>query len=1046
MNNCRFFLLLITLLAFQPLEAQVDNYNIRYFSSKDGLSHDVVECIFQDSRGFIWVGTSYGLNRFDGNKFEVFTKRKSGLINNRIENIYEDIHGKLWIGSRKGQFSFYSGAGLIALFDVKTEQAIPFDEYFPEAPIKNIDIEFLRTDSNRNLWLISKQGAVYKYDGTFNLILKNENFKKATVFKIIDDNEVYIFTQNPNELIKVNSKGKILKRTFLDKSEISKIGKLTDDLFFVVQHYSLLLKDKVLVYDWDGNRQENYFKFESDTKQKAGDFFQINVENEKFQFWTTGQNNLVAYNEQGELIFDFSKHIFKDVPRFLIKKVLLDQFKNIWIVSENGLLLLSPKVQLFKTFFIQKNPEKSNFSMRGLIALDENNILATSYKGFYLVNKSNLETTKIEFNLKQDFNGSPYGLAFCSIGDRILCGFDSKHYWIIDKAKLKFELTTLKESGYRIKSFFKDRLNQTWALTNKGMFLFDLKENKIKKNTSSAREDNLFEPEANFVLENKDQLLLATEKGLFSMNYQGNLLEHFEELRNFQINYLHQVNEDEYWLATKGNGLIFWNRKTNKIRTFSKEEGLTHDYIYSIHEDEFGSFWLPSNDGLMRFNPKDFSINTFNTSDGIAHNEFNTYANMVDKNGQIYLGGLNGVTTFHPKDFQFLEKQNTPLRIISIQKLEKGATEYSDFEISDKIQFQSSIKAIAFEFSLLDYYNSFQSKFAYQIENYDDNWNYLDQNRLTINKLPYGNYTLKVKAQGKNGVWTNQILDIPLYILKPFYLKWQFIVLSILALLASIYGGFRWRIKQLERSNLVLENTVAERTKELANLNQVKDEFFAIIAHDMRGLVLSFKNISQKISFLQRKGRDKEVKNFLESIDKSADSLSNLLDNLLNWALVEKGVFPHHPESFNLEKLVIENVKLFHQLSKIKEVKLSYDVHETLNIYADRNAVLTIIRNLISNAIKFSSAGDEVFIKAFKKSGEVQIQIEDSGVGIPSEKLDGIFNLDSKKTNRGTIGEKGTGLGLLLCKELISLNNGAISINSEEGKGTKVAIDFPSAA
>jgi len=376
-------------------------------------------------------------------------------------------------------------------------------------------------------------------------------------------------------------------------------------------------------------------------------------------------------------------------------------------------------------------------------------------------------------------------------------------------------------------------------------------------------------------------------------------------------------------------------------------------------------------------------------------------------------------------------------------------------------------KSFEFDFFLLDYANSFQSTYAYKIEGYDQKWTNLSTNQLRINRLPYGDYILKVKAKGSKETWSNQVLELPINVLRPFYLTWQFILVGLIALLALGYMIIQWRLKILENRNLELERVVAERTKELeqnskelaqnaevlaqnskelADLNQTKDQFFAIIAHDMRGLVLSFKNVSQKVGFLRRKGREKEVDVFLKNIDKSADNLSNLLDNLLNWALVEKGVFPYHPELFNLERVVMENIKLFTELSRIKDIPLSYEVHETLNVYADKNAVSTIIRNLMNNAIKYSSPGAAVIIKAHQVDGKIQIEIKDTGEGIESEALEKIFQLDTQKTKQGTLGEKGTGLGLVLCKELVMLNKGDINIKSEEGKGTSVFVGLPMVA
>ena len=391
--------------------------------------------------------------------------------------------------------------------------------------------------------------------------------------------------------------------------------------------------------------------------------------------------------------------------------------------------------------------------------------------------------------------------------------------------------------------------------------------------------------------------------------------------------------------------------------------------------------------------------------------------------------------------------------VSNIKKLKINEKDFQKILKDDKdlnLSMEANDKSLVVDFSLLDYPNSFHSTYAYKIEGYDKEWRTLRNNQLTIGRLPYGDYKVKVKAKGRKETWSRQVLDLPLTVLRPFYLTWQFILLAGLAMIGIGFVLFKLRLKQLENRNLELEKVIEERTKklsqtskELASLNKTKDQFFAIIAHDLRGLVLSFRNVSKKVDFLQRKGRKEEVKDMLLNIDKAADNLSNLLDNLLNWALVEKGVFPYHPELFNLERLVIENIKLFTQLSRIKGIHLNYDVHETLNLYADKNSISTILRNLISNAMKYSREGDVVIIKAYKKEGEIQIEVVDTGEGIALNKLEHIFKLDSKKTKRGTMGEEGTGLGLVLCKELTELNNGDIKIESEEGKGTRVFVGLP---
>ncbi len=877
------------------------------------------------------------------------------------------------------------------------------------------------------------------------MIRKNKSFGEATGIKIFGKNEIWI--KIGNNLIRLNEKGEeiILFKTSAEPG--GRFGKLSQQRIWVQQSIQSIHHSHLEVYDSLGNKSLLKNNFELKDPPKWISTTQTIDKNNDLRIWHFGVGTLISTDENGEQILDFSSRICSRFPKLYISNMASDQFNNTWLATSRGLILISPKTNFFQTFLTVKNPLLGSYSMRGMQEIDDHKILASTYQGFFLINKLTGDTSILPTvsSVKKD---QSFGLKMTTIGDSIFCGKHGVNFWIINKNSLKFHFKNFKNlDAGEIHSFYQDKQKQIWICSAEGLFWLDLSNEKALRPPRADLENDIYQKRVNHFFENGNEIFISTEAGLFTIDHQGALLEDFEELSNFQINCIHPETTNNYWLATKGSGLILWNRVTHSIQQFSKEQGLSDDFIYTILEDEFGFFWLPSNNGLMRFNPKDFSVNIFNEGSGIADREFNLHSHLQGKDGQIYLGGTNGITTFHPRDFQFLEKNNIPLLVTAYKKLGVGEVNFKTvkaFKKTEKeIVFQATDKAVALEFCLLDYSNSFQSKYAYKIKGYDDTWNYMKSNRLIINRLPYGNYTLQVKAQGSYGTWSEQVLTFPLYVVKPFYLTWTFLGLVTLSLVGLIYGVFRWRIIQLKKQNVALESIVEERTKELADLNKTKDQFFAIIAHDMRGLVLSFKNISQKVGFLQRKGRDQEVKIFLESVDKSAESLSNLLDNLLNWALVEKGVFPHHPELFNLERIVIENIKLFTQMSRIKEIELSYDVPETLNLFADKNAISTIIRNLINNAIKFSTAGDKVIIEAFKNASQIQIQIKDTGIGIAEGKLKDIFELDSKKTHRGTVGEKGTGLGLMLCKELVALNQGEIRIESGEGKGTKVYLEFP---
>lgn len=1009
--------------------AQEENFSIRHFTKDDGLSHNDPTTLFQDSRQFIWIGTRFGLNRFDGHEFKAFSKRKNGLDQNPILDILEDQHEKLWI------ISFDK---LISVFDVENEHAVTFDEYFPNAPFQNKDIHHLKSDKENNIWILKKDGTLFQYDIEFKKVTQHEKLVDVETFMITEEKELLGFNQKYKEIVKINSSGEQVESVSLDAQFVHDIGDFSDEVFWVSLGTPKNLEDRLLAFDWDGNRQTEYFKFKSDSQQWSPKSFFYSDKKQNIHIWHTGINLLLVTNEKGEMIYNFSKLVFQDLNEWFTNEVFIDQSKNVWVTSNKGLILITPKENYFQSFLSQEDSKETILhSSRGIESLDDNHLFVATYLGFYKVNKSTLEIKKINVDLHGQL--SPYGVGTFSVGENILCGMHGPNFWIFDKQTLEYDFRILDLKEFQFKFFFKDQFNQIWIGTNKGLLTLDLKSKEVKRPALFSEENDFYGTSIHHIIEDKEHLLVGTELGLYRIDSQGKVLNHFEEIKIYQIKYIHSVNSHQFWLATQGDGIIFWDSTNNEVRQFTKEHGLIDDVIYSIHEDEFGFFWMPSNNGLMRFNPRDFSINAFNERDGLANNEFNTFSHFVDDTGQIYLGGINGITTFHPKDFQSFSEKDIPLKIITSQKLETDSTHFFDIKWDKELNFYPSDKTIALEFCLFDYFNSFQSKYAYQIEGFDDKWNYLNNNRLEINRLPYGNYKINVKAKGTNGVWSNQKLAIPFNVLKPFYLKWYFILISLLGIVTLVYGVIRWRFIQLENKNLILENVVAQRTKELENLNKIKDQFFAIIGHDLRRHVTSFRKVSEKVNFLKQKGRSKELDNYFLRLDRSADSLSYLLDNLLNWALIEKGIFPYHPERIDLKKIIEENIELFRLVSETKEVNIFNKFPDELFCHADKNAVLTIIRNVMSNAIKFSKVGGEIIIN----SDNNKITIQDFGVGIDSEKLENIFELDTKNYQHGTQSEKGVGLGLRLCNELVKLNKGTISIQSEIGKGTKVVIEFP---
>lgn len=263
----------------------------------------------------------------------------------------------------------------------------------------------------------------------------------------------------------------------------------------------------------------------------------------------------------------------------------------------------------------------------------------------------------------------------------------------------------------------------------------------------------------------------------------------------------------------------------------------------------------------------------------------------------------------------------------------------------------------------------------------------------------------------------------------------------------------------LENMNVILEQQVKERTAELqaqhvelqeknAQLhaaNASKDKFFSIISHDLRSPLSTLLGFAQLLADQIRTASTDAVTDYAVKIRSSAERLNALLENLLSWSRLQRGVMEHCPEEIALHELIEDNLALFASKAESKQIWLSSSVAEHIEVYADYNMVNTVARNLLSNALKFSRSGDSIRVSAVESDRHIEIAVADTGLGIPADSLSKLFRADSHYTNIGTGGETGTGLGLLLCQEMVEKNSGSIWVESEVGKGTTFRFTLPKA-
>jgi len=264
-----------------------------------------------------------------------------------------------------------------------------------------------------------------------------------------------------------------------------------------------------------------------------------------------------------------------------------------------------------------------------------------------------------------------------------------------------------------------------------------------------------------------------------------------------------------------------------------------------------------------------------------------------------------------------------------------------------------------------------------------------------------------------------------------------------LAIVIAILTWLFYQIRKSKRQLEVQHELIEAQKVQLEKLNETKDHFFAIIAHDMRNAVFSFRGISKKVSFLIKTNQLQRLQDIGSGIDNAVNNLTNLLNNLLEWALLQKGSIPYNPTPIVVSEVVAEVLEMAENVAEVKKIELVNQISPQTKVFADRNALSTIVRNLVGNAIKFTEIGGKVTINTKDLDDKTFIEINDTGTGISAQRMEKLFEINKKKVARGTAGEKGSGLGLVLVRELVEINKGTIEVFSDLGKGTTFTFSIP---
>lgn len=479
--------------------------------------------------------------------------------------------------------------------------------------------------------------------------------------------------------------------------------------------------------------------------------------------------------------------------------------------------------------------------------------------------------------------------------------------------------------------------------------------------------------------------------------------------------------------------------------------GLPSNTIYSSLPGNDGNMWLSSNSGIIMRDSKSGRFIPFSINEGLQEEEFNRLAFTETKSGKLVFGGINGINIFDPLKVSVKNEEFVP-KILSATFTNPLAKDPSRLRFSsfrEPLQVSSSQNFVDFHFFVPYFKQPKRFTLLYKLENFDQDWKEVNvENSVSYANLPPGEYTFVVKTISLDG--PEKTAQVSMVINPPYWQTWWFILLSLFVVAFFVMTIIRSYIRKAQYDRQRLEILLRLRTSEIEQskeelqiLNQKKDLIFSILSHDLRSPLTTLKGfLGYLITHAHELSTD-ELKRHAINIKTSVTNSLDLIDNTLFWSLSQMGNIHYTPTDFSLPGL-LEKLKGLYQLTADKKrIPLSIHCDESILIHGDENMIYVTLRNLVSNALKFTREGNPVTITCSQKDDYVEINVMDKGIGMSEDYLQKILSQDQPMLKKGTSNEKGTGLGLLLCKKFIEVNKGELIIKSKEHVGTTFTVILP---
>lgn len=1054
----------LLLAAFTFVNAQTG----RFYSTDKDLSNSLINKVYQDKRGFIWVATEDGLNKFDGNRFIVYKKNKNepdALLNNYVKTLFEDSKGRFWIACING----------IQIYDQATHtfQSIPIrhnrDNMAPQTSANIIELQ------NGEIWLGTYGGGIISLKENEFIPQEELNKKIQSYFiqTIYEDSKqnIWIATENKGLFCYTPSNGQLQNFTApgqLTSEDISCFCEDKEGTLFISTLNGGLMKLN------PSNSQFTPIPYKGNNRLSIKT---LTIDNNNNLYIGTEGFGLKIYNRSTNSIDDYDVHngVF-DLSSSKVHSILEDKDGNLWLgIFQKGLLMIPSMPNKFNYYGYKSFPKSEIGSSCVMsILVDRQNVawIATDNDGLYAVNDEGKQI--LHFKEEGSNRSAPRNI-ICLLEDsehKLWIGSYLSGLTLMNKqtgvcTPVNEQLSTPKASdNKKIFCIAEDRNQHIWVGTyGSGVYKMDISGKVINQYQSSKSQNENWQVNKlcndwiNCIIEDNEGLLwIGTCNGLSCFNPKTeNFINYLSQNNLLPNTFVHTLLQDDkgfIWVGTS-EGLYKFDKRTQKFSIYTTQQGLPSDVICGMVQDDMNNYWISTHQGMSKLIAGTETFINYTASDGIQGNEFTRGAFYKDHRGKIYFGGTGGVTSFYPKDIAEPDKK---LRIEitdfilgnhSVRKGDMlGKHAITDSDVMDATRFTLTYEQNSFgmELSTLDFANPERIIYQYKIKELETNWLNTSpgMNRVSYANLSPGTYTLMVRA--KDNKSTSDIRTVEIVVTPPWYNTWWAKVLWSCLLVLVLYALTMYVISRIHRRQEIMKQRHQEQ------INEAKLQFFINISHEIRTpMTLIISPLEKLIA------EHSEKQQVYLMIYRNAQRILRLINQLMDIRKLDKGQMHLKFRETDMVGFIEDLMQTFNYQAQKKNITFTFDKElpdaDSLKVWIDLNNFDKVLMNVLSNAFKYTSDGGNIHI--LLKTGHnstyrgalkdyFEICVTDDGIGIDKDKIKQIFERFYQINNDMTQSNFGTGIGLHLARSLVKLHHGLIKAeNREDEQGTRFIIRLP---